>query len=122
MTETTKELAKTETRCRTYSPDVDIVERAEGIELLADMPGVSEDSLEITIEEHVLTIEGKVEGAVPEGYTSSHTEYTAGDYRHAFKVSDELDTDAITGSINDGVLKLRLPKTKKAEPKRITIN
>jgi HSP20 family protein len=94
---------------RTYVPRVDIYEKSDGILVLADLPGVDENSLDIMLEKGVLTIHGQVTETWPEGYELAHAEYEVGNYHRAFKLSEEVDSDKIEATIKNGVLKLHMP-------------
>jgi len=131
MTVATKEVQKKEAglkegleRARpgkVYSPAVDIVERKEDILLIADMPGVDDKSLEITIEKDVLTLDGRVETKLPEGHRLLVSEYGTGDYHRVFKLSDEIDRDKIMATVKHGVLRLTLPKTEAVRTRKIPV-
>lgn len=95
---------------RIYTPAVDIIERDEDILLIADMPGVDEQSVDITLEKDVLTIDGKVDTAMPEGYRPLASEYGVGDYHRVFNLSDEIDKEKIKATVRNGILRLTLPK------------
>jgi HSP20 family molecular chaperone IbpA len=95
---------------RAFVPRTDIYETDEAIFLVADVPGVDENSLEITLEKNVLTINGYVTPTPPEGYTLSYAEYDIGDYVRRFSLSNEIDQQGIEASVKDGTLRLRLPK------------
>jgi HSP20 family molecular chaperone IbpA len=103
-----------------FVPRVDIFEHEDAIMLFADMPGVDGDALDITLEKNVLTINGYVEPTSPEGYSLAYAEYRIGDYQRSFQLSNEIDQDNIEATLQDGVLRLRLPK---AEPRtrKITV-
>ena len=94
----------------TFVPRVDIYESDGEIMLTADMPGVDESSIDISVEESVLTIHGEVEGMRPEGYELSYAEYRVGDYERSFSLSNRVDQDKIEARLKDGVLYLTLPK------------
>jgi len=99
------------TRARpAFVPRTDIYEANDEIVLIADMPGVDEGSLDITLEKNVLTVNGLVEQTEPEGYTLTYSEYRVGDFQRSFRVSNEIDQDQIEATLKDGVLRLRLPK------------
>ena len=99
------------TRARpAFVPRTDIYESNDEIVLVTDMPGVDEDTVDITLEKNVLTVNGFVEATEPEGYTLTYAEYRVGDYQRSFKLSSEIDQDKIDASLKDGVLRLRLPK------------
>jgi HSP20 family molecular chaperone IbpA len=106
---------------RLYVPRTDIYESKEHLVLLADMPGVKPDSVDITLEQNVLTVYGGVEAPVFDGYSLTHAEYGVGDYRRVFTLSNEIDRDSIQASVKNGVLKLVLPKSKRAVPKKISV-
>lgn len=131
MTVATKEVQKKEaalneglerTRSgKVYSPAVDIVERKEDILLIADMPGVDDKSLEITLEKDVLTLDGRVETKLPEGHRLLISEYGTGDYHRVFKLSDEIDREKILATVKHGVLRLTLPKTEAVKTRKIPV-
>jgi HSP20 family molecular chaperone IbpA len=99
------------TRARpAFVPRTDIYESDDEIVLITDMPGVDEDTVDITVEKNILTVNGLVEATEPEGYTLSYAEYRVGDYQRSFKLSNEIDQEKIDATIKDGVLRLTLPK------------
>ncbi|GAB4485117.1 MAG: Hsp20/alpha crystallin family protein [Thermodesulfovibrionales bacterium] len=106
---------------RVYVPDTDIVERKDDIVVIADMPGVDEGSVEITLEKNILRICGKVSPAFPEGYRLALSEYGIGDYERAFTLSSEINRDRIKGTIKDGVLRLVLPKAEAVKTRKIQV-
>jgi HSP20 family molecular chaperone IbpA len=94
-----------------FVPRADIYETDETIVVVADMPGVDEKSVDITLENNVLSINGHVEPRVPEGYGLSYAEYREGDYQRRFSISNQIDQDKIEATVRDGVLRLLLPKS-----------
>ena len=107
---------------RTFVPDGDICESAEGLWLRADMPGVDEGSLEVHVGDGVLTIEGHVSVKDYEGLVPVYTEYNVGNYARRFTLSDAVDVERIAARMKDGVLELELPKAERAKPRRIAIS
>jgi HSP20 family molecular chaperone IbpA len=93
-----------------FVPRVDIYESDGEIALVADMPGVDESSVDISVENNVLTIHGAVDGTQPEGYDLAYAEYRVGDYERSFSLSNRVDQDNIQATLKDGVLHLTLPK------------
>jgi HSP20 family molecular chaperone IbpA len=93
-----------------FVPRVDIYENDGAIVLVADMPGVDETSVDITLENNVLTITGSVEPVQPEGYSLAYAEYRVGDYQRSFSVANQVDQENIEAALKDGVLRLSLPK------------
>jgi HSP20 family molecular chaperone IbpA len=106
---------------RTYVPQVDIYETKEGLWLWADMPGVDEKSLNVHLDNGVLTIEGQVDVKDYENVTPLYTEYNVGNYVRRFTLSNDVDTDRIVARMQNGVLALEIPKSERAKPRRITV-
>ena len=107
---------------RTYIPQVDIVEKDDRLLLLADMPGVKPDQVNISYEGGELTIHGKVEPRQNPAETNFMLrEYGVGDFYRAFQVGEGIDSSKIEAESKDGVLTLHLPKTKDAVPRKITV-
>lgn len=105
-----------------FSPAVDIFETETEITVLADMPGVTADQLQIDLREGVLTLEGHVATAQSEGQQVVVTEYVeSGTYFRRFTLSDTIDQERINATLTDGVLRLELPKVAKAQPRRIQV-
>jgi HSP20 family protein len=95
-----------------FVPHADIYETNDTILVVADMPGVDENSVNITLEQNVLTINGYAALVEPEGYRLGYAEYRVGDYQRQFTLSDQIDRDKIEATVKDGVLRLHLPKVR----------
>lgn len=106
---------------RALLPRVDVLEDERGITLLADLPGVPRDHLEIKVDGETLTIEGTVTQATPAGLQPAYVELRLPRYRRAFTLSRELDSARIEANLKDGVLNLRIPKLEHAQPRRISV-
>jgi HSP20 family protein len=106
---------------RVYVPRVDIYEAGDEVILTADMPGVDEQSVDITLEKNVLMIEGRVEMERPEGYDLAYAEYGIGDYHRTFALSNEVDQGRIEATVKNGVLRLVLPKSEVAKTRKIAV-
>ena len=103
-----------------FSPTVDIYETDDAITLLADLPGVVKDNLDINVEDKQLTITGLVDE--PENRLQSvYTEYGIGGYTRSFKLGDAIDQSKINAALKDGVLTLVLPKAEALKPRKIEI-
>lgn len=113
--------APDESRLAALLPPVDVIEDATGITLLADLPGVSRETLNVRVEADTLTIEGGVALPVPEGMEASHVEVSVPRYRRAFTLSKELDSEKVSAELKLGVLRLRIPKVEHAQPRRIEV-
>jgi HSP20 family protein len=104
-----------------YRPAVDIVDAPNEMVVLADVPGVDETHLDITLDKSVLTIRGTVEPPSLEGQTPVRTEYGVGDFERTFTLSDDVSRDGIEASVKHGVLQLKLPKTARSARQRINV-
>ena len=120
-TSTTSSAAAEQDQLHAVLPAVDVFEDAAGITLLADMPGVSKEQLELKVEGDALLIEGGVQPRTPEGLEAIYAELRAPCYRRRFTLSRELDTTRIEANLKDGVLTLRIPKQAHAQPRRIAV-
>ena len=106
---------------RLIRPPVDISEDAEGITLVADMPGVNSDHLDVHIDNDTLLIEGQAKIDMPEGMEPLYADVHATRYRRSFALSGELDTDGINATLNNGVLSVRIPKRAEVKPRKIEV-
>jgi HSP20 family protein len=102
-------------------PPVDVIERADGITLYADLPGVPKDKLNIRVEADTLSIEGEISLPTTAAMEATHAEVHTPRYRRAFTLSNELDTDKVQAEFRNGVLKLRIPKAEHAKPRKIEV-
>jgi HSP20 family molecular chaperone IbpA len=103
------------------SATVDIFEDAEGITLLADMPGVSKEHLNLEVVNDALTVEGEVKIEMPEGMEALYADVRSTRYRRSFGLSGELETGEIDATLKDGVLRVRIPKRAEARPRKIEV-
>jgi len=104
-----------------FIPAVDILENTNEIIVLADMPGVDSKSVDIDLKDNQLTITGKVDA--PEGgkETSLYREFNWGDYFRQFTLSNVIDQGKISAKMDNGVLRLVLPKVEKVKPQKIKV-
>ena len=103
------------------SPRSDVYETDEAVVVVAEMPGVKEEDLAITLEKNVLIIKGTAEDQTQEGYQLRYSEYIPGDFERRFALPQDVDRDDIEASVKDGLLTLALPKAKAAQPRRIKV-
>ena len=106
---------------RCFIPRADIYEMDDQIVIVADVPGVDEGSLEVTLEKNILTINAYVDALVPEGHALSFAEFEVGDYQRSFRLSNEIDREKIEATVKDGVLRLILPKAGEARARKISV-
>lgn len=95
---------------REFLPRADIYETENEVVVQADMPGVSGDQVDITLERNVLTLRGRAETVVPAGHELAYAEYEIGDFARSFRLSEQVDRDGIEARMSHGVLTLTLPK------------
>ncbi len=106
---------------RVYTPDVDILETESQITLLADMPGVKPEGLNIDLRDDTLTLSGDVEPVSGDGENLIYGEYETGMYFRRFSLSEVIDQQRIDAKLKGGVLNLTLPKVEKASPRKIQV-
>ncbi len=104
-----------------FTPDVDIFESDREITMMADMPGVKPESLNIDLRDNTLTLNGETEELDVKGEDALAMEYEAGKYYRKFTLSEVIDQEKIDAALNDGVLRLILPKVEKAAPRKIEV-
>jgi HSP20 family molecular chaperone IbpA len=107
---------------KAYVPRADIYETDSELVIVADMPGVDEKSLDITLEKNVLSIKGLVDFPTPENYSPAYAEYEVGDFERNFTLSNDFDRENISASVKNGVLYIHLPKAGPAKTRKITVN
>lgn len=104
-----------------YIPAADIFEDKHSITVYADMPGVNEKNVDITLEDDVLTLIGHQDNEAPENLELVYQGYTPGIYRRSFTLGVAVDRKKINAKINNGVLTLQLPKAEEAKPRKIAV-
>ena len=104
-----------------FTPEVDIFETDKAITVLADIPGVKPEKLNIDLRDNILTITGDVDRLQAADEELLVMEYETGRYYRQFTLSEVIDQTKIDAKLNLGVLRLRLPKVAKAAPRKIAI-
>jgi HSP20 family protein len=106
-----------------YSPalPMDTVRRDGELVLRFDVPGVTQDKIDVTVDKGVLTVSATREEAKAEGENPVARERLFGSFTRRVRLSDQLDTDAIEASHHDGVLEVRIPVREAAKPRKITV-
>ncbi|PMR69158.1 Hsp20/alpha crystallin family protein [Halomonas heilongjiangensis] len=110
-----------EQRAEALLPPVDIFEQGNALHVIADMPGVTHESLSIEVDNNVLSLEGEVRIEMPEGLAAIYAEVRAQRFVRRFTLSHEIDTDAIQARIENGVVHLVLPKKETHRTRRIEV-
>ena len=104
-----------------FLPRVDIYETDTGLVVAADLPGVSPEGLDVTLDKRVLSIYGRVDEKAPEGYSRVYREYEVGDFERQFTLSGDFDSNGIEANLKDGVLHLAIPRVPEAAARRIKV-
>lgn len=104
-----------------FTPAVDIFETEKEITLLADMPGVIADNLTIDLRDSILTLSADIAPVENANEDDILVEYETGRYYRQFTLGELINQENIDAQLNDGVLRLALPKVEKATPKKITV-
>jgi HSP20 family protein len=104
---------------RYVAPPVDIYEAEEGLVVLADLPGVVREALDVRVEQNQLTIRGQAR----HGFSGKaiYQEYILVNFFRQFTLSDNVDQRHITAELKNGVLTLTLPKAEEAKPRQIAV-
>jgi HSP20 family molecular chaperone IbpA len=107
---------------RTFVPTTDIYESDQALTLVMEMPGVDKGNTDISVENDVLTVAGRVDFSKYEKLQPVYTEYNVGHYRRSFDLSpSRVDQEKIRADMKDGVLTLTLPKAEQAKPRKIAV-
>ncbi len=105
-----------------FQPAVDIFETKDELVLVADMPGVPPDGVDVGLEGDELSIEGRVRSGEYDGLKPLYVEYGVGGYHRRFTLGEMIDRDGIKAQMKNGVLVLRLPKAERARARRIAVD
>jgi HSP20 family protein len=107
---------------RAFVPATDIFETEAALTIVMEMPGTDKGNLDVSVEDGVLYVEGRVNFDQYDGLQPVYTEYNIGHYRRSFQLSNKIDQSKISAEIKDGVLTLVLPKAAEAKPRRIAVS
>ena len=120
-----KELVSKEEKtvpARYYVQNTDILETDDALTVVMEIPGVEKQNVDVSIENDVLRVEGRIDFSKYGGMEPLYTEYNVGHFARAFTLSDKIDQQQITAQLDDGVLTLTLKKAKETMPRKIAIN
>ena len=107
---------------RDFVPVTDIFETEQALTVVLEMPGVSKESVEVGVENDVITITGRIDSSKYEGLQPLYTEYNIGNYSRSFQISSKIEQEGIKAELKDGVMTLVLPKAEKTMPRRISVS
>jgi HSP20 family protein len=106
---------------RSFLANADIYETDEALTVLLEMPGVDKSHIEVSVEDDVLTVEGRIDFSKYQGLTPIYAEYPVGHYRRGFTLSNRIDQHKISAEMSDGVLTITMQKVAEVKPRRISI-
>jgi HSP20 family protein len=110
------------TLSRAFLPATDIFETEQALTVVLEMPGVGKDGVDVSVEDTILRIEGRIDYSRYEGLQPVYTEYNVGHYVRSFQISNQIDQAKIRADMKGGVMTLVLPKVEKAKPRRIAVS
>lgn len=102
-------------------PAVDIYETEDKYIILADMPGATKDSIEVSTEDEILVFSAKV-SEVDKEWKPLDTEFKLYDYKREIRIGNKIDSDKIEAKYENGVLTLELGKSEQIKPRKIAVN
>jgi HSP20 family molecular chaperone IbpA len=106
---------------RVFLPTADIYESPGELKVVLEMPGIEKNNVEISLEDGVLHVEGRLDLSKYAGLQPLYTEYNVGNYARSFQLSSKIDQSKIAAEMKDGVLSLTLPKVEEAKPRTIRV-
>lgn len=104
-----------------FKPNVDIYETDGALMVVADLPGTAADDVEIDLRDNMLTLTAPGDTDEPSNWKPVYTEYRAGHFSRQFRLGQHIDQSGITAEMDDGVLRLTLPKAESATPRKIEV-
>ena len=105
----------------TNFPSTNLYDLGDRFELIAEIPGISKEDIDIKIQGNYLEISGKREVKVPEGYRVHRSERGSASFTRSLTLPADVDSDKVSAALKDGILVLTLPKLEAAKPRQITI-
>lgn len=112
----------TQARRRVVVPEYRIEPKDNSVDIIAVMPGVAEDGVDIRLESNWLTVQGSANEPDLEGFTKVYGEFTTVDYEAGFKLPNHFDADGINAMFRNGLLTITVPKAKESLPRSIAVN
>jgi HSP20 family protein len=107
---------------RIYLPTTDIFETENALMVVMEMPGVVNEHADITVEDNVLTVTGRIDFSKYEKLQPVYTEYNIGHFQRSFSLApSSIDEHRITAEMKDGVLTLTLPKAERVKARKIEL-
>jgi HSP20 family protein len=102
-------------------PRTSVYDAGDALVLVADLPGVKDTDIDLTLEQDQLTLAGERKVQAPEGHTVHRQERRGARFSRTFNLPFKVDANALTADLKDGVLTVRLPKAPEAQARKITV-
>ena len=106
---------------RYFVPTTDIFDTEDALTVVMEVPGVNKEAVDISVENEVLKIEARIDPSKYDGMEPLYTEYNVGHFARSFTLSNKIDQQQISATLEDGVLTLSLKKAKEAVPRKISV-
>ena len=106
----------------TTIPHYDIRDTGGDLQIVADMPGVSVDGVEISVRDDVLTVRGTSRAQEPEALPALWRSFVPRNYARSFRLGQAIDTDRIAATAKDGIVRVILPRRTSAQAKTIVVS
>ena len=104
-----------------FVPTADIYETNDALTVILEMPGVEKNNVDVRVEDDILRVNGQLDLSKYKGLVPLYTEYNIGNFSRNFRISNKIDQNKIVAELQDGVLRLTLPKADEAKPRTIEI-
>lgn len=104
-----------------WSPAVDISEKEDSFEILADLPGMTAEDVDVSVEKRVLVVTGSRASVAAENTESVRNERASGSFLRRFTLPEDVDVDAIAAKVEHGVLTITVPKSAESATRQITV-
>ena len=102
-------------------PRTSVYDAGDALYVVADLPGVADSALELTLKQDVLTLAGERKVEAPKGHTVHRQERRGTRFSRSFTLPCKIDADALTADLKDGVLTVKLPKAPEAQARKISV-
>ena len=102
-------------------PRTNFTDKGDVLELVAEIPGMSKDEVQVKLQGNYLQISGSRTCETPEGYKAARNERAAGSFSRSFTLPYDVDSSKVSATLKDGLLKLTMPKAESAKPRQIEI-
>jgi HSP20 family protein len=104
------------------APRTNLYDSGDALQVVAEVPGLSKEDLNIRIQGNYLELSGKRNSDAPKGYKAHRVERDTSSFTRSFTLPSDVDADKIEAVLKDGLLTLVMPKAEAARPKQITIS